>query len=55
MLLCLSSASQHILIHLHTAPFLLKDAVVKIYSCVFHLFSWPFLMEVKGTPVEVPL
>lgn len=53
--LCLSSASQHILIHPGTAPFLLKDAAVQIYSCVFHLFSWSFSIAVKGTPVEVLL
>lgn len=44
-LLCLSSASQSILIHLDTAPFLVKDAAVQIYSCVFHQFSWLFLIE----------
>lgn len=53
--LCLSSASQRILIHLDTAPFLLKDTAMQIYSSVFHLFSWSFLIEVKGTPVEVLL
>lgn len=53
--LCLSSMSQRILIHLDTAPFLLKDTAMQIYSSVFHLFSWSFLIEVKGTLVEVLL
>lgn len=53
--LCLSSMSQRILIHLDTAPFLLKDTAMQIYSSVFHLFSWSFLIEVKGTLVGVLL